>query len=368
MYTEAADAFIAQTLALCRRARAAKIDVTPGRLIDAFRALEHIDCFDAEDFRIALRANLVSSRDEERIFDRVFADFLRGAEDPQQYRSGIRGEDMQGRMGHRDREIEQEIATAPEHFSAEDVARGVDLRQRWNDAAPPIEQAIRALARRLATRPSRRMREDRRGKRIDLRRSVRRNTRHGMDLLELARAARRTRKTRLVMLCDVSGSMDAFNPFLLQLMFGLQQALRNSRTLVFSTRVTEVTALLRRRTVAETLREIGTTVRHWSGGTNIGAALGMLNRGVIREGTGSATVAIVISDGYDNGDPGLIAREMETLKRRVRTTVWINPMYGASTFRVRAAGMRAALPYVDHFLPAFDARSLQTVVRELGAI
>ncbi|MBI5618018.1 MAG: VWA domain-containing protein [Gammaproteobacteria bacterium] len=368
MSAEAADEFLSRTLALCRRAKAAKIDVTPGRLIDAFRALDSIDCFNVEDFRVALRANLVSSREEEQRFDRVFEDFLSGVEEARQYRPGIRGESMQGSLGHHYKEMDQEVLTLPENFSAEALARDVDLMHRWDAAAPPIEQAVRELARRLATRPSRRTREDRRGRRIDLRRSVRRNTRHGMDMVELARAARRTRKTRLVMLCDVSGSMDAFNPFLLQLMFGLQQALKSSRTLVFSTQVTEVTALLRRRTVTETLREIGSTVRHWSGGTNIGAALAELNRGVIREGAGSATVAIVISDGYDNGDPRLIAREMETLRRRVRTIVWINPMYGASTFRVRAAGMRAALPFVDHFLPAFDAKSLKIVVRELGEI
>jgi uncharacterized protein with von Willebrand factor type A (vWA) domain len=162
--------------------------------------------------------------------------------------------------------------------------------------------------------------------------------------------------------------MDAFNPFLLQLMLGLQRALKNSRTLVFSTKVTEVSSLLRRRSVRRTLEEIGTTVRHWSGGTDIGNALGKLNRGVLQEGTSRSTVAIIISDGYDNGSADNIAREMRVMRRRVKKIVWINPMYGATTFQVRAAGMKAALPFVDHFLPAFNAKSLQTLVRELGRI
>ncbi|MGR9092585.1 MAG: VWA domain-containing protein [Gammaproteobacteria bacterium] len=197
---------------------------------------------------------------------------------------------------------------------------------------------------------------------------MRRNVRHGMDMLELSRVKRRTRKTRLVLLSDVSGSMDAFNPFLLQLMLGLQQALKNSRTLVFSTQLSEITTILRRSSVRQTLDEIGTTVKHWSGGTDIGAALAELNRGVLREGSSRATVAIIISDGYDNGSSERIEREMQAMRRRVRKVVWINPMFGATTFQVRAAGMKAALPYVDHFLPAFNAASLKILVRELARI
>jgi uncharacterized protein with von Willebrand factor type A (vWA) domain len=170
------------------------------------------------------------------------------------------------------------------------------------------------------------------------------------------------------MLCDVSGSMDTFNPFLLRLMLGLQQLMKNSRTLVFSTHVTDITAVLRTRAVADTLREVGLQVSHWSGGTDIGGALARLNRGIVREGPASSTVVVVISDGYDNGHAEHVAYEMAQLQRQVRKIVWINPMYGATTFQVRAAGMKAALPYVDHFLPAFDAKSLHVLVRGLEQV
>lgn len=159
---------------------------------------------------------------------------------------------------------------------------------------------------------------------------MRRSVRHGLDLVELSRAARKTRQGRMVMLCDVSGSMDTFNPFLLQLMFGLQQALKASRTLVFSTELSEITHYLRRRSIDETLREIGDKVRHWSGGTDIGAALAELNRGVLREASSRSTVLVVISDGYDNGEPARIAQELAVSKRRIRSLVWINPMFGGT--------------------------------------
>ena len=103
-------------------------------------------------------------------------------------------------------------------------------------------------------------------------------------------------------------------------------------------------------------------------GTDIGGALAGLNRGALREASTRSTVAIIISDGYDSGDTSVIDREMRALRRHVRTVVWINPMYGASTFEPRAQGMRAALPYIDHFLPAFNAQSLRVLVRELARV
>ncbi|MGE0486511.1 MAG: VWA domain-containing protein [Gammaproteobacteria bacterium] len=366
----APEALMAHTFALCRAAREAGLTVTQARAIDVFRALETIEWQRPEDYRLALRTNLVSSREDEILFDRVFQQYFgaREADYEGDYilaRSEmIRGDLPAGRAneGHRDMLSEAEI------FGAEEVQRRANLALRWDDDAPPLEQLIRELARRLATRPSRRTEVGRRGRRIDLRRSVRRNVRHGLDLLDLARVRRKTRRTRIVMLCDVSGSMDVFNPFLLQLMLGLQQALKNSRTVVFSTRTTEISALLRRRSVAETLAEVSDKVRHWSGGTDIGAALAELNRGILREGSARSTVLIVISDGYDNGPEARIRAELEAARRRIRTLVWINPMFGATTFKVRATGMKAALPYVDHFLPAFNARALNTLVRELGAL
>ncbi|MEQ8660663.1 MAG: VWA domain-containing protein, partial [Gammaproteobacteria bacterium] len=303
---------MAHTFALCHAARAAGLVVTHARAIDVFRALAVIDWGNADDYRLALRANLVSSRADEVLFDRVFRTYWGAREGAGEgdyilARSElIEGDLPAGRANEAHREMLSEAAA----FGAEEVQRRANLALRWDDDAPPLEQLIRELARRLATRPSRRVKAARCGARVDLRRTVRRNVRHGLDLVELARVTPKTRKTRLVMLCDVSGSMDVFNPFLLQLMLGLQQALKSSRTLVFSTHTTEITSLLRRRSVAETLRAVAEKVRHWSGGTDIGAALAALNRGILREGSARATVLVVISDGYDNGTVARIEAEL----------------------------------------------------------
>jgi uncharacterized protein with von Willebrand factor type A (vWA) domain len=359
---------LARTLEFLGCLRERGLPVAPGRTLDALRALGCVDTLDEDDYRVALRVNVVANPEQERLFERVFAEFFHRAPDTRRHRGGIRGEQMQGRLGHYEKTLDQRVDADPGHSSAVAIARDADLEERWDASAAPLERIIRDLARRLATRPSRRTRPGRRGGSVDLRRSMRRNARHGLDLVELARCQRRTRRTRLVMLCDVSGSMDTFNPFLLRLMLGLQQLMRSSRTLVFSTDLTEITGLLRSRSVPAALREVSLRVRHWSGGTDIGGALARLNRGVLREGSASSTVVIVVSDGYDSGDPAEITRELTQLRRRVRKLAWINPMYGATTFQVRAAGLRAALPFVDHFLPAFDARSLQRLVRELRDI
>ncbi len=348
-----------RTLGFYAALRTAGLPVSPARGLDALRALDAVDTLLETDYRLALRLNLVGSPEEEQLFEQVFGEYFHGAPNTRRVPGGIRGETMRGQLGHHDKTPDQPIDADPAQFSAADSPRDIDLGDRWDPSAVPLEVIIRDLARRLATRPSRRVRSERHGTRIDLRGSIRRNMRHGLELVDLAHSQRRVRRTRLVMLCDVSGSMDSFNPFLLRLMLGLQQLMRNSRTLVFSTHVTEITPVLRSRSVLATLRDVGALVSHWSGGTDIGGALALLNRGVIREGCASATVAIIISDGYDNGHAAQVAQEMAQLQRRVRKIVWINPMYGASTFQVRAAGMRAAMPFIDHFLPAFDAKSLR---------
>jgi uncharacterized protein len=269
----AAAGLVDHTLALLARARAAGLPVTQARTVDVLRALATLDLSAPDDYRLGLRVNLVASREDEILFDRVYAEYWDAAGPDEGYRL-VPGELIQGRLdAGRANEAHREMLTGAEAYAAEEVRRRADLAPRWDPAAPPLAEVIRELARRLATRRSRRRRPARHGARIDLRQSLRASVRHGLELLTLARTSPRVRKTRIVLLCDVSGSMDVFNPFLLQLMFGLQQALEASRTLVFSTRVSEIPAQLRRRKVAAVLEDVAERVQHWSGGTDIGAAL-----------------------------------------------------------------------------------------------
>ncbi len=364
----ARDALFRRVLQFCGLLRGSGFTVTSGHIIDAVRSLPHIDLLEPDALRWALRVNLVGSREEEATFDRLFDAFWRNAAPLEEVASELELEPRPDERNREHPETPPDLRGGPRQWSPDGVTQDVDLEARWGEPAPDLEALLRELARRLATRPSRRLQPSPRGRRIDLRRSLRRNLRHGMDFVELSRARRRVRKTRLVLFCDVSGSMDSYNPFLLELMFGLQKRLGNSRTVVFSTEATEISALLRQQSVRQTLGEIARRARHWSGGTDIGGALGLLNRRVLREGAPRSTVAIILSDGYDQGDPNRIEREMRALRRRVRTVVWVNPLLGTDGYAPIAKGMRAALPYVDHFLPAHDIGSLRALCRDLARI
>ena len=360
---------IGPTLAFCNFLRESNFSITHSRIMDALRSTRHIDWSTQDDFKTALQVNLVSTREQEFEFERLFDAFWHNRQfEPRKEQFTLRPEPIQGSLDDGWKETHRDIIADPDQFSSDEVARDLNLSRRWTEKEPPLEPIIKALAKKVASRPSRRRIPDTRGALVDMRRTLRGASRKGFDLITFLHSKKRIRKTRIVLLCDVSGSMDAYNPFLLRLMLGLQKELKNSRTVVFSTQVTEITTLLRYKSVPETLREVSRSVSHWSGGTNIGLSLSTLNRGLFKEGSAKSTVAVIVSDGYDQGDTETIGKEISALRRRVRKLVWINPMYGSVSYQPTAKGMQAALPYIDLFLPAWDATSLRTLVRELGTV
>lgn len=354
---------LGRVLEFCRLLKRAGFNVTSGRIVDSFRSLARVDLGRREDFRLALRVNLTSSREEEEAFDRLFAEFWRSETRENEIPRNLESKSIRQETAHKDRE---EPAGGPRQYGREEVLRTKDLAAEWPSESAAMNAVVRDLARRLAMRPSRRFVVGRRGRAIDLRRSLRRNINHGVDILELSRRRRKIRKTRVALLCDVSGSMDTYNPFLLQLMFGLQKACKNSRTAVFSTRTTEITDALRRRTVPEALDEVARLAQDWSGGTDVGGALAHLNRVVLGQGAPRLTIGVIISDGYDQGDPETVRKEMRMLRRRTRSILWINPLIGTEGYAPVARGMVAALPYIDYFLPANDLPGLRTLCRTLS--
>jgi uncharacterized protein with von Willebrand factor type A (vWA) domain len=231
--------------------------------------------------------------------------------------------------------------------------------------ADQLEEVFRLtiqIAKRLARRISRRRRPVRRKGRVDLRRTLRANLTRG-DLIDLRFRARRRRKVRLVLLCDVSGSMDLYSRFLLQFLFALQNVFGRVETFTFSTRLTRITEYLKARSYRQVLRRL-TEVRDWSGGTRIGESLAQFNREwptlVDRR-----TIVIVLSDGWDTGDPELLAAELLRIKRRAGRMIWLNPLLGNQSYEPLTRGMAAALPLVDHFAAAHNLASLRALAGQL---
>lgn len=203
---------------------------------------------------------------------------------------------------------------------------------------------------------------------FDARATMRRNLKYGGELIEPAWKQTRYKPRPLVVLCDISGSMENYSRMLLHFVHALRERESHAECFVFGTRLTRITRQLRTRSVERALRDVAGTVVDWSGGTRIGDALKTFNfvwaRRVLRPGA----VVLIISDGWDRGSPALLAREMARLKRTVYRVIWLNPLLGSVDYEPLTLGLKAALPYIDEFLPAHNFASLQDLARLLGQL
>ena len=364
--------------------RAQALPVTLIQVLDGVRALEHLDIADRGEVYLGLRTVFVSRPEELPTFDRCFEAFWRaGAQtesdipglmtpaasaesDPLTLPAGA-GQKREAlaldTWGDDDDEGQQdgEPLGVPAVSDKESLV-GQDFATFAPDQLDEVLRLTILIARRLARRISRRRRPVRRRGRVDLRRTLRANLTRA-DLIDLRFRARKPKKTKLVLLCDVSGSMDLYSRFLLQFLFAVQSVFRRVETFTFSTRLTRITEHLRSRSYRQVLRRLG-EVRDWSGGTRIGESLAEFNRewGRIID---RRTIVIVLSDGWDTGDPEVLSTEMLRIKRRAARVIWLNPLLGNPSYEPLTRGMAAALPLVDHFAPAHNLASLRDLAQRL---
>lgn len=359
------------------------LPVTTGRAVEAARALKRVDLLRREDVQAALAATLVSNIEQRPFFDALFSVFWSAVATPKPTpMPSPDGSGGSGRSGGPAARELRRVATGdlyaasseeggqgvPHAYSEADRITKKDFAQLRGDELNRVRRLIQELAPQLRTAVSRRRRSARHGHAIDLRRSLRRAARRGGELHELVRQRRRERRTDVVVLADVSGSMDLYSEFLVQFVYGLQQELRGVSTFVFSTRLFEVTAMLRARSFSAALRLLEENVDGWSGGTQIGESLRTFNHSYAGERVHRRTVVIVLSDGWDRGDAELVGVEMQRLQRRAKRVIWLNPLLGHAGYEPLCEGMTAALPYCDDFLPANDVESLKSFGRHLLSV
>src|SRR6185369_1551477 len=218
----------------------------------------------------------------------------------------------------------------------------------------------RRMARRLAKKPSRRWRPVARGRRVNLRRSLRLSLKTGGELIDLRYQERRPKRTKLFVICDVSGSMDIYSRLLLQFIYGLQNSFAKVESFVFATSLARITGELKGKTYRRALDRLAANVQGWSGGTRIGASLAAFNLQWLRR-IDKRTVVIILSDGWDTGEPADLAAALSQLKARAGRLVWLNPLLGSSTYYPQTRGMQAALPFIHVFAPAHDLASLRAL-------
>ncbi len=250
--------------------------------------------------------------------------------------------------------------------SDEEVLR----RKRFDALAPEELAALYRLMSRLEfaapLRRTRRSRRDRHGGRIDLRRTLRGSLRSGGDPIHLARRSRRTVRRRIVVLCDISGSMELYARAYLQFLTCVAGSGSRVEAFVFATRLTRLTRALATRSPERAIQRAAAAAPDWSSGTRIGDALKTFNDRHGRRGMARGAVIVILSDGWERGDPQLVGREMERLGRLAHRIVWVNPRASAAGFAPRVGGMAAALPYCDALVSGHTVDALDEVVRAIA--
>jgi uncharacterized protein len=257
----------------------------------------------------------------------------------------------------------REGASRIENLAATDLRHIVD---------PEEIAATHALAARLArvmrARLVRREQIRKRGRRIDLRRTIHRNVSHGGMPFDLAWRRRKIKPLRLVVLLDASGSMSLYTAFFVRFLHGVVDAFREAEAFVFHTRLAHVSPSLRDRDVTRAVERLSLMAQGIGGGTQIGESLATFNRWHARRVINSRTALMIVSDGYDTGEPGQLGEEMRRLRRRCRKIIWLNPLIGWRDYSPQARGMQAALPYVDLFAPAHNLESLAALEPYLAKV
>ncbi len=358
----------------------AGLAVNPGNLLDLCQCFRHIDIACRDDFHAAARATLVSRREDIARFDAVFARFWEApetiairkrqegddeAEDQDQQTPGARLL-LPSDDGGDDNPRNKPLKLA---YSADEALALHDLGTLADADIERAQRLIREVVRALANKRGRRHVPRRHGRRPDLRRLLRNRAYYTAEgICALPFKTRRINKTRLVLLCDVSGSMQRYSSFLIEFMFALRRELSDLEVAVFSTRLTVITDLLKRKGVAASLRQVAAKVHDWAGGTDIGGSLRQFNEQHAPRMLNGRTAVIFLSDGWDRGDAARLREEMARLRQHARKVLWLNPLLGTPGYQPLTQGMQCALPYLDYFLPAHNLQSLSQLARTLRDI
>jgi uncharacterized protein with von Willebrand factor type A (vWA) domain len=357
------------------------LDVHAGRMADVVSALDHVDLGNRSDFYHTLQSLLIHRPEDLSKFDEAFRAFWRPPP------SGWSSQDLRA-MGEQRQfgppqldppagdssAAHQESVTAldetvertvPLSYSGLEVSRVQDFARFSEDELRRARALIAAMTWNLGQRKTRRWTAGTDGG-PDLRRVVRHNMKYGGEPVTLPRRERSLKRRSLVLLCDVSGSMDRYSRMLLYFIQSLAGGLHRVEAFVFATRLTRITRELQ--VDGDVVPLIPRRTPDWGGGTRIGAALRSFNIQWARRVLGHGAVVLLISDGWDRGEPDLVRQELNRLQRSCHRLIWLNPLLGSRDYQPLTRGMQAALPFIDDFLPVHNLSSLDTLAEHLDAL
>jgi uncharacterized protein with von Willebrand factor type A (vWA) domain len=353
--------------------RQAGLEVGPGRIADALAGLDRVDLTRREDVYWTLRASLVARHEEIAVFDRAFqAWFLRSPfrafelPQPEPVRRAVRTTHAGGR-GESDDAAQSREAPG---WSSDEVLKTKDFGAMTPSELRRVRALIAEIAADRPRRSSRRLRRHHRGRELDLRRTLRASLAAGGDPIRREFRTRARVPRKLVVLCDVSGSMEAYARPLLLFVHAVHGSGKGVEVFAFGTRLTRLTRELAGADPDRAIHEASRRVVDWCGGTRIGASLKTYNDDFGRRALTRGAVVVIASDGWERDDSGagLLGSQMARLAREAYAVVWVNPLKGDPRYEPLAAGMRAALPHVDRFLAAHNVASLERLSEILAGI
>lgn len=365
-----------------RLLRGLGLPVSHARMLDLAEALTLIEIFRREEFQGAARALLVHRREDLPLFDAAFTLFWETP--PERWsRARLPGMVLRRKLAAPTPATFRPLATPGTRDSEADQPPRPFARRTWSDREALARRdfsdldedelhEVRALIREAGWEAARRRVVRFRpggAKSLDFRRTLRRSLRSGGEWLRLERRRRREKPRPIIVLADVSGSMEQTARVLLHFLYGLSQGAPGKvEAFVFATRLTRLTRKLADRRVDRALAEASDAVRDWSGGTRIGDALRRFNRDWARRLPTSAAVVLLVSDGWDRGDPQLVATEMERLRGLAWRVVWLNPLLADPGYEPLTRGMSAALPFIHDFLPVNNLNSVRVLASHLRGL
>ncbi|HET9268438.1 MAG TPA: VWA domain-containing protein [Vicinamibacterales bacterium] len=376
MSPDRGDALLERLLEFGRTLRGLGLDVHTGRMVDVVEALSCVDIAQRDDVFHVCRALLVHRHEDLDAFDRAFEAFWLGAPREAAREPGRPGDEAEGHApaagGHESYGLlETPADTAAESdddlqvpaWSDAELLATKDFAEFSEQELTAARQAIERLEWQPGLRRTRRWVPGR-GSRLDLRRALARSVRTGGDMVRLPRRVRRLRPRPIVLLCDVSGSMEVYARLLVHFAYALTRRHRRVEAFLFSTRLTRITRQLRASHIDEAVRAVSKAVPDWSGGTRIGASLEEFHRRWGRRALARSPVSLLVSDGWDRGEPRVLADAVARLHRSSHRLIWLSPLIGTQDYQPLTRGLVAALPHVDRFLPVRTLRDL----RDLAAV
>ncbi|GAC1382324.1 MAG: VWA domain-containing protein [Ktedonobacteraceae bacterium] len=385
------------------------INIGPRQMLDLAETLNYIDVTNKEDFYNTLKCSLLARHEQETVFNQLFLYYWyvrdrenKKAENPtgaakrderkmrlppserkrlaehmnaneqqrKDLKSEIRESERRRRAHERIDEEDDDDSSTPQGtaYSAIEMLRKKDFESFTWEEVQEAKKLMAEMRWHLGMRPTHRKTPSRSGSYPDMRRIVRRNLKYGGEILELTWREIKRKPRPLVIICDISGSMSLYSRLLLHFIHTISNGLMNVETFVFGTRLTRISRQLKKRDVDDAIRDVSKSVQDWSGGTRIGDALHFFNHNWAKRVLGRGAVVLIISDGWDRGEAGVLQVEMDRLQHSCHRLIWLNPLLGSPDYRPLTIGMKTALPYIDNFLPSHNLDSLISLGNLLATI